>query len=106
MKEIPIRKRKVYKGKAVDFCVDKVRLSNDITAVREYMRHPGAVAVIAFPELKKAPVKIKKSDRIILVKQFRYPVKRSFRAYTRGGTRGEVARAISNWDYGRRASAS
>ena len=58
------KKKKVYIGKAVDFCNDTVILPNNKKATREYIDHPGAVAIIPF---------INKTD-IILVKQFRYPI--------------------------------
>ena len=60
-----IRKRPVYRGNAVNFCVDQVRLPNGRTAQREYLDHPGAVGVVPF--LDKATV--------VLVKQYRYPVR-------------------------------
>lgn len=58
------KKNKVYVGKAVDFCNDTVILPNNKKATREYIDHPGAVAIVPF---------INKTD-IILVKQFRYPI--------------------------------
>ncbi|MDD3922491.1 MAG: NUDIX hydrolase [Endomicrobiaceae bacterium] len=58
------KKEKVYYGKAVNFCNDVVLLPNNQKATREYIDHPGAVAVIPF---------LNKKD-IILVKQFRYPI--------------------------------
>jgi ADP-ribose pyrophosphatase len=42
-----------------------VRLPNGKTAIREYLDHPGAVAVLASP----AP------GKILMVKQFRHPVR-------------------------------
>jgi len=64
LKEKVFKKNKVYKGKAVDFCNDIIILPNGKKATREYIDHPGAVAVIPL---------INKTD-IIFVKQFRYPV--------------------------------
>ena len=58
------KKKKVYIGKAVDFCNDTVILPNNKKATREYIDHPGAVAIVPF---------VNKTD-IILVKQFRYPI--------------------------------
>lgn len=50
----------------MDFAIDKVKLPNNHYAEREYLRHPGAsVALPVLPE-----------DKIILVKQFRYPVRK------------------------------
>lgn len=54
-----------YQGHAVGFRCDKVTVPHGQTAQREYLTHPGAVGVLAFP----AP------DKILLVKQYRYPVK-------------------------------
>jgi len=62
--EKALKKNKVYYGKAVDFCNDTVLLPNNKKATREYIDHPGAVAVIPF---------INKTD-IVFVKQFRYPI--------------------------------
>ncbi|MCX7641327.1 MAG: NUDIX hydrolase [Elusimicrobiales bacterium] len=62
--EEKVFKRTIYKGKAVSFCVDKVKLPNNKSVTREYMNHPGAVAVIA----------VEKSRKLVFVKQYRYPV--------------------------------
>jgi ADP-ribose pyrophosphatase len=59
-----LRKVTVYKGKMVDFCVDRVRLPNGKPATREYIDHPGAVGVLPFLDKKT----------IVLVRQYRYPV--------------------------------
>lgn len=59
-----ISKRVVYNG-VVGFVVDRVMLPDKKIAKREYMRHPGAVAGVAI-----------KNGRIILVKQYRHPVRR------------------------------
>jgi ADP-ribose pyrophosphatase len=56
---------KIWAGKAIDFACDTVILPDGNKATREYTIHPGAVAVI--PVLSKT--------KIILVKQYRYPVK-------------------------------
>lgn len=64
LKEKVYKKHKVYFGKAVDFCNDEVILPNGNKATREYIDHPGAVAVVPF---------INKTD-IIFVKQYRYPI--------------------------------
>ncbi|MBA3066597.1 NUDIX hydrolase [bacterium] len=62
-KEKLVRKNRIYKGKAVDFLADIIRLQNGKTAVREYMGHPGAAA--ALPVLS--------GNRIVLIRQYRYP---------------------------------
>jgi ADP-ribose pyrophosphatase len=58
------KKQCVYKGKAVDMYNDIVILPNNEKATREYLGHPGAVAVVPF---------INKTY-IVFVRQFRYPV--------------------------------
>lgn len=52
------------RGKAVGYRVDKVRLPDGKTATREYLDHPGAVAVIPFI----AP------GKVLMVRQYRYAV--------------------------------
>lgn len=62
--ERPIKKIAIYKGKSVNFRADKVELPNGNQASREFMEHPGAVAVLPLNERRE----------IIFVRQFRYPV--------------------------------
>ncbi|MBL8023718.1 MAG: NUDIX hydrolase [Elusimicrobia bacterium] len=64
-----LRRRRVYRGKAVDFWVDTVRLPSGGISSREYLGHPGAVAVVA---VAGGP---KKNPDLLLVRQYRYPVK-------------------------------
>lgn len=74
MKEKFIRTLVRYKGKAVGFLCDEVRLPNGKKAVREYLDHPGAVAIVAFLD---SPLRTPLMDaRVVMVKQFRYPVGR------------------------------
>ena len=54
-----------YQGKSIGFRSDQIRVPNGNMARREYLTHPGAVGVLAFESPHK----------IILVKQYRYPVK-------------------------------
>jgi ADP-ribose pyrophosphatase len=58
----------VYAGKAVDFRADTVRLPHGGTAVREYLDHPGAVAVVA---VAGGPAS---DPDLLFVRQYRYPV--------------------------------
>lgn len=53
-----------YQGKAVGFRVDQIRLPDGRSRGREYLTHPGAVGALAFTN----------QGKILLVKQFRYPV--------------------------------
>lgn len=57
-------KKEIYRGRSVIFRDDEVILPDGKTARREFMEHPGAVAVLAVDE----------SGRIIFVRQYRYPV--------------------------------
>lgn len=59
-----VRKNTLHKGKSIDFCVDDVTLPDGKPATREYIDHPGAVGVV--PVLG--------DGRIVLVRQYRYPV--------------------------------
>jgi ADP-ribose pyrophosphatase len=52
-------------GKAVSFRVDEVTVPEGKRATREYLTHPGAVGALA----------VDREGKIILVKQYRYPVK-------------------------------
>ena len=65
MIEKKLSKKVVYRGQAVDFAVDTVRLPNGKRAVREYVDHPGAVAVLPFLDPKT----------VVLVRQYRHPVR-------------------------------
>jgi ADP-ribose pyrophosphatase len=64
MNEKFLRRKAEIWGHAVGFRIDEVRLPNGKTAVREYIDHPGAVAVV--PVLP--------NGRIVMVQQYRYPV--------------------------------
>jgi ADP-ribose pyrophosphatase len=63
--EKTFRKKRVYSGKAINVRADDIVLPDGKKAVREFMEHPGAVAAIPFLD----------NDTIILVKQYRYPVR-------------------------------
>ena len=54
----------VYGGIFLNMKRDQVRLPDGKTALREYLTHPGAVAVVAILD----------DDRILLERQYRYPV--------------------------------
>lgn len=60
-----VRKRTVWRGRAVDFRVDTIRLPNGKLATREYLDHPGAVGVV--PLLP--------GGRVVMVRQYRHPVR-------------------------------
>ena len=65
--ETLVRARRVYRGRAVDFRADVIRLPDGKRAVREYLDHPGAVAVVPFLDPRT----------VVLVRQYRYPVGRT-----------------------------
>jgi len=60
-----LSKRVIFRGRAVDFAVDSVRLPNGKRATREYLDHPGAVAVVPFLDPKT----------VVMVRQYRHPVR-------------------------------
>ena len=58
----------VFSGNLVKLHRDRVRLPDGSEAVREYIRHPGAVAILALLE----------DGQVVLERQFRYPHGRVF----------------------------
>lgn len=66
MREKPIKTKRIYAGKILNLFVDDVMLPNGKTGKREYVRQPDAVAAIPFLD----------RENIILVKQYRYPIRR------------------------------
>jgi ADP-ribose pyrophosphatase len=59
---------RVFDGSLLKVQRDQVRLPDGSTGVREYIRHPGAVAVVALFD----------DGRVLLERQFRYPHGRDF----------------------------
>ena len=57
----------VFHGKLIHLNRDRIELPDGNRSVREYIRHPGAVGIIAQPE----------PDSLLLVRQYRYPLGRS-----------------------------
>ena len=66
LKETRIDGEQLFDGTVVRLWRDRVRLPNDCEAIREYVRHIGAAAVLP----------ITKDGDALLVKQFRYPFDR------------------------------
>ena len=62
--EKQLKLRKIFSGKAVNFRADVIRLPDGKTATREFLDHPGAVAVLPVLE----------NGEIVMVRQYRYPV--------------------------------
>lgn len=58
----------VYAGGFLHVHRDRVRLPDGSQAVREYIRHPGAVGIVA----------VLQDGRVLLVRQYRYPHRRDF----------------------------
>lgn len=63
-----VSSKTVYQGKLLHVLEDQVRLPDGRPAQREYVDHPGASMMLAFPE----------PDTVLLVRQFRYPHRRDF----------------------------
>ncbi|MFV0664998.1 NUDIX domain-containing protein [Denitromonas sp.] len=68
LEETRLDGEQVFDGVLLKVHRDQVRLPDGKTAVREYITHPGAVVVIA----------LLPDGRVILERQFRYPLRRSF----------------------------
>lgn len=58
----------VFSGKLLKVHRDRVRLPDGTEGAREYIRHPGAVAIVALLD----------DGRVLLENQFRYPLARTF----------------------------
>lgn len=67
-KEERISGEVVYAGKFLEVHRDLVRLQDGTQTVRDYIRHPGAVAVVALTA----------EGAVILERQHRYPMRRDF----------------------------
>jgi ADP-ribose pyrophosphatase len=66
-REIRVNSESVYDGRLLKVKSDTVRLANGRHTTREYIQHPGAAMILALPE-----------DKIILIRQYRYPLDRHF----------------------------
>jgi ADP-ribose pyrophosphatase len=66
LKEECIESRDLYRGIFLEMKRDTVRMPDGGEAVREYLTHPGAVAIVA----------LLNDGRILLERQYRYPVAR------------------------------
>jgi ADP-ribose pyrophosphatase len=63
-----VRSEQVFSGRLLNVLRDTVRLPGGGEATREYIRHPGAVAILAYVD----------PDTVVLERQFRYPNARDF----------------------------
>lgn len=66
LKEERLASQDLYRGIFLEMKRDTVRLPDGEEAIREYLTHPGAVAILAILE----------DGRILLERQYRYPVAR------------------------------
>ena len=64
--EKTIDSREVFKGRIIRVRFDTVRLPNGKEGTREVVEHPGGVAILA----------IDSENRVLLVRQYRYPFER------------------------------
>lgn len=66
LEEELISTTQIYSGSVIDLYVDNVRLPNGKTAVRETIRHGGAVCVVALTD----------ENEVLTVRQYRHPFAR------------------------------
>ncbi len=66
--EEQLESTQVFRGRLLDVRLDRVRLPDGEECQREYVRHQGAVAVIAQLD----------NGQLLLVRQHRYPLRRAF----------------------------
>lgn len=66
LKETQVASEEVYRGRLLHVYNDMIKLPNDDTTTREYIKHVGAVCVLA----------IDKNNNVIMERQFRYPFDR------------------------------
>ncbi len=66
--ESEIASESKFEGVLLNVCQDRVRLPNGKESIREYIRHPGAVVILAFLP----------NGNLIFERQFRYPLRRVF----------------------------
>ncbi len=72
--ETPVSSEAVFDGKLMHVRRDRVRLPDGSVATREYTVHPGAVMMIP----------VRDDGRLIVVRQYRYPLKRVFIEFPAG----------------------
>ena len=68
LEERTLDSEQVFRGVLLDVRRDRVRLPDGAEAVREYIRHPGAVVVIALHD----------DGSVVFERQYRYPLHRAF----------------------------
>jgi ADP-ribose pyrophosphatase len=60
-----VSSQRIFDGRVISLRTDEVRMSDGSTSVREVVEHPGAVAVVALDD----------DDNVVLVNQYRHPVR-------------------------------
>src|SRR5699024_4982097 len=60
-----LRSERVFEGRVWDVVRDEVAYDERTRLTREYLEHPGAVAVVALDT----------SERVLLIRQYRHPVR-------------------------------
>ena len=68
LEEVELTSELVFDGCLLKVCRDKVGLPDGKEGVREYVRHPGAVAIVA----------VLPDGGLIFERQYRYPLRRAF----------------------------
>lgn len=68
LEELELDSERVFDGALLEVRRDRVRLPNGAESVREYVRHPGAVVVLA----------VLPDGRLLFERQYRYPLRRAF----------------------------
>jgi ADP-ribose pyrophosphatase len=66
--EETLESERVFGGRLLKVYADKVRLPDGAESWREYIRHPGAVAILALLE----------NGKLLFERQYRYPLRRVF----------------------------
>lgn len=66
--EVKLSSKEIYNGVLLHVFSDEVRLPNGSTSVREWIKHPGASAVVPLFD----------DGDTMLIKQFRYPLRKVF----------------------------
>src|SRR4051794_38651559 len=61
-----LRSEQVYDGKVISLRRDELAMPGDTTAWRDVVAHPGAVAVVALDD----------DNAVVVVRQYRHPVRR------------------------------
>ena len=74
LREVGLQGTQVFRGKLLDVRRDSVRMPDGRTATREYVVHPGAVMVVPMLD----------DGRLVVVRQYRYPVGRTMIEFPAG----------------------